>query len=93
MKTQRGLDLSFYSSVTLALDGGGWSTLYPQERPKTHCTGGWVTLMFIIIIVVVVGTEAAECSYEMGFDSHQEQDIIIIIIASFSSQWKEDCNG
>ena len=32
--------------MTLALDGGGWSShpgcLYPWERPGTHCTGGWV---------------------------------------------------
>jgi len=30
-------------SLTLAIDGGGWSTpwpLYPQERPSTHCIGG-----------------------------------------------------
>jgi hypothetical protein len=34
-------------SLTSALDEGGWSTplpgvFTPQERPGTHCTGGWM---------------------------------------------------
>ena len=33
--------------MTAALEGGEWSAarpghLYPQERPGTHCTEGWV---------------------------------------------------
>jgi len=40
----RGIEL--YSSMTLAPDGGGWSSrpgrLYPLEWAGTHCTGGWV---------------------------------------------------
>jgi len=36
-----------YSSMTAALEGGEWSaarpgSLYSQERPGTHFTGGWV---------------------------------------------------
>jgi hypothetical protein len=35
-------------TLTSVLDVGGWVVnaaprlLYPQERPGTHCTGGWV---------------------------------------------------
>ena len=29
-------------SLTSALNGDGWSKLYPRERPSPHCTGGWV---------------------------------------------------
>jgi hypothetical protein len=28
--------------MTTALEGGKGSSLYPRERPGTHCTGGWV---------------------------------------------------
>jgi hypothetical protein len=36
-----------YSFLTTALEGGEGqhhapAALYPQERPGTHCTGGWV---------------------------------------------------
>ena len=39
-------------SLTLALDGGGWSKtmpwlLYPLGRPGTHCIGGWVGITAI----------------------------------------------
>jgi len=35
-----------YLSLNLGARWGGWSSprlgpLYPQERPRTHCTGGW----------------------------------------------------
>jgi hypothetical protein len=29
-------------SLTSTLDGGGWSTPRPRERPVTHYIGGWV---------------------------------------------------
>jgi len=48
MKAQRGVELYSSSlSLTVALDGCGWSTLCParfthREWPTTYCTGGWV---------------------------------------------------
>jgi len=47
MKSQRGADVWLYSSFNLGARWGWvvnvtpWS-LYPRERPGTHCTGGWV---------------------------------------------------
>ena len=42
-----GVEVYLYSFMTSAIGRGGWSTsrsgcLYPQERPGTYCTGGWV---------------------------------------------------
>jgi len=48
MKTHKGRrSYSCALSLTPALDGGGGqrhapAALYPQERPGTHCIGGWV---------------------------------------------------
>jgi hypothetical protein len=47
-KTQRGRDVKLHS-LTSVLDGGQLSTPHPghftpQERPGTHCRGGWVGL-------------------------------------------------
>src|SRR5215469_14147913 len=41
------MEVQLNSFLTSALEGGVWSAsrpgrLYPQERPGTHCTGGWV---------------------------------------------------
>ena len=47
MKVQRVVEVQLYSSFNL---GTRWSwvvnvvpqPLYPQEKPSTHCIGGWV---------------------------------------------------
>ena len=41
------VEVQLYSSMTTALEGVSGqqhapAVLYPQERPSTHCTGGWV---------------------------------------------------
>jgi len=46
MNAQRGVDIEQYSLLTSALNGGGWSALYPgllalRERvPRKNSTGG-----------------------------------------------------
>jgi len=47
--TKGEAEVWLYPFLTLALDGGGWSTPGPdhfthRKRPNTHCTGGWVSL-------------------------------------------------
>jgi len=79
------VEVSLYSSMTAALEGVSGQqyapvTLYPQKRPGTHFTGGWVGPR--------AGLDGRKISSPPGFDPDHPAHISVAILTELPAHYQ-----